>query len=96
MSLDESSVAGQLCPENRRPTPFESVTAADSTPIQARIPNARRQPPDGGMCVSCDPVNFWMEKQRRERPALPGHRSKALLGCVVQKIKSLQGALSKK
>jgi hypothetical protein len=31
-----------------------------------------------------------MEEQRRERPALSGHRSKAFLGCVVQKMKVVQ------
>ena len=32
-----------------------------------------------GMCVSCDPVNFWMEEQRRERPACPAIAQKAFL-----------------
>jgi hypothetical protein len=31
------------------------------------------------------PVNFWMEEQWREQPCPV--RSKAFLGCVVQKIK---------
>jgi hypothetical protein len=49
--------------------------------------------PQMGDVLSCDPVNFWMEEQRRERPALSGHRSKAFLGCVVQEMKRCRTAL---
>ena len=55
-----------LCPENRRPISFESASAVKylRLPTALRSKPAYRTPggtPKWGVCVLCDPVNFWME-----------------------------------
>ena len=44
---------------------FELVNEKSNQTINQRLRRPLRRQPPLGVRVSCDPVNFWMEQQRR-------------------------------